>query len=203
MNKYIKYLIIITLILIIAIPFSGSYSVQSIDDLAYVVALGIDEGEKNNLNVTFEFSLPNSSGENSSSESAPIIINSVEASSIDSAINLMNTYISKEISLTHCKFIIISESVASKGISKLVYSLMNKVQIRPDANILVSKCSSKDFIKNTKLKLETLIVKYYEILPVSSKYTGYISNVHLGDFFNNMSSNTCNSVAMLRCYFYF
>lgn len=43
LNKYIKYLILIVLVLVIAIPFGGYYSVQSIDDLAYLVALGIDE----------------------------------------------------------------------------------------------------------------------------------------------------------------
>ena len=47
-----------------------------------------------------------------------MIINSVDAASLDSAINLMNTYVSKEISLSHCKAIVISESLASKGIPK-------------------------------------------------------------------------------------
>lgn len=43
LNKYIKYLILIVIVLVLAIPFGGSYSVQSIDDLAYLVALGIDK----------------------------------------------------------------------------------------------------------------------------------------------------------------
>lgn len=43
MNKFIKHLALVILILFIAIPFAGSYSVQSIDDLAYLVALGIDK----------------------------------------------------------------------------------------------------------------------------------------------------------------
>ncbi len=43
LNKYVKYTILIIIVLVIAIPFSGSYSVQSIDDLAYLVALGFDK----------------------------------------------------------------------------------------------------------------------------------------------------------------
>lgn len=198
MNKYIKFIFFITLIIVIAIPFVGSYSVQSIDDLAYLVALGIDIGEKNNLKVTFEFTMPNSSGESGSSEVAPTIIDSVEASSIDSAINLMNTYVSKEINLSHCKAIIISEKLSSQGVSKLIYSLMNKIQIRPDANVIVSKCNAKDFIQNTQPSLENLVAKYYEIAPISSKYTGYTSNVTLGDFFNRLTCTACQPTAMLR-----
>lgn len=158
-------------------------------------------GDTNELKVTFEFTKPNSGGESTSTELAPTIINSVEASSLDSAINLMNTYVSKEISLSHCKVIVISETLSSKGISKLVYSLMNKVQIRPDANIIVSKCFAKDFIQNSQPKLENLVAKYYEIAPISSEYTGYIANTKIGDFFNQYTCKTCQPTAILRhCY---
>lgn len=198
MNKYLKFVLIITIIIVISIPFIGSYSVQSVDDLAYLITLGIDTGKNNTLKVTFEFTKPNSSGENSSSEVAPTIINSVEASSIDSAINLMNTYVSKEINLSHCKVVVISESIASNGISKYIYSLINKVQMRPDTNIIISKCEAKAFIENTKASLENLITKYYETSTVSSKYTGYTSNLTLGDFFHKINCLTCEPIAMLR-----
>lgn len=155
-------------------------------------------GDNNELKVTFEFTMPNSSGENASSDVAPMIINSVDASSLDSAINLMNTYVSKEISLSHCKAIVISESLASKGISKLLYSIMNKVQIRPNANIIISKCLAKDFIQNSQPKLENLVAKYYEIAPASSEYTGYTADTTIGDFFNQFTCNTCQPTAILR-----
>lgn len=155
-------------------------------------------GDTNELKVTFEFSTPSSSGEGASFEVAPTIINSVDATSLDSAINLMNTYVSKEISLSHCKAIVISESLASKGISKLLYSLMNKVQIRPDANIIISKCLAKDFIQSAQPKLENLVAKYYEIAPISSEYTGYTANTKIGDFFNQFTCTTCQPTAILR-----
>lgn len=198
LNKYIKFLSVFIIFLVIAIPFSGSYSVQSIDDLAYLVSLGIDVGQHNSLEVTFEFTMPSSSGDSGSQEVPPTIINSVEASSIDSAINLMNTYISKKINLSHCKAIVISAELASQGISKELYSLMNKSQIRPDTNIIISKCPAKNFIQNTKPSLENLIAKFYEIAPLSSEYTGYTINAQLGNFFNQLSCLTCEPVAALR-----
>ena len=141
--------------------------------------------------------MPNYSGEGASSEAAPTIINSVEASSIDSAISLMNTYISKRINLSHCKAIIISETLASDGVSSILFSLINKTEIRPDTNIIVSKCEAKQFIENTHTTLEVLIAKFYEVVPASSEYTGYSSNVKLGDFFNKFVCNTSEPIAML------
>lgn len=157
-------------------------------------------GDNNEFQVTFEFTTPTSTGESSSSETSPIIVNSVQASSLESAISLMNTYVSKEISLSHCKQIIISETLASEGISKLVYSLMNKVQIRPDTNIIISKCQAKDFIQKNQPNLENLVAKYYEIAPISSEYTGYTANTTIGDFFNQFACVTCQPTAILRCY---
>lgn len=186
-----------TVVIIIAIPFVGAYSVQSIDDLAYLVAMGIDVGDNNNMKVTFEFTRPNYSGEGAATEVAPTIINSVEASSIDSAITLMNTHISKEINLSHCKVIVFSEAFASQGISTQIYSLMNRSQIRPDTNVIVSKCPAKDFIENSQPSLENLVAKYYDIAPISSDYTGYTPNVSLGDFFDRLNCETCHPTAML------
>lgn len=157
-------------------------------------------GDNSEFQITFEFTTPTSTGESSSSETSPIIVNSVQASSLESAISLMNTYVSKEISLSHCKQIIISETLASEGISKLVYSLMNKVQIRPDTNIIISKCQAKDFIQKNQPNLENLVAKYYEIAPISSEYTGYTANTTIGDFFNQFACVTCQPTAILRCY---
>lgn len=198
MNKYIKYIILIIFIIIFAFFFNGDYSVQSIDDLAYAIAIGIDTGKINEFKVTFEFIKPtSSSGEGSSGETSPTIINSVEANSFDTAINLMNTYVSKEINLSHCKTIVMSESLASNGISKILYSLINKVQIRPDVNLVISKCLAQEFIQQAQPNLENLVAKYFETLPISSEYTGYTANIKLDNFFNKFSSITCEGTAML------
>ena len=196
MTKFIKYIVILMIIIFVAIPFADSYSVQSIDDLAYLVALGIDVGETNTYTVTFQFTMPTSSGSDSS-ESSDVITNSVDAASLDSAISLMNTYVSKEINLSHCKIIVISEELATLGISDLMYTLMNKVQIRPSCNIIIAESTSKDYITNVESNLENLIAKFYEISSSSSEYTGYTANIKLGDFFNNLTSNTIEPTAML------
>ena len=192
-----KYLIIIIIVIIFSLAFTGSHIVQSVDDLAYTVALGIDVGDSEDLKVTFQFTMPAPSGEGGSGQSSPSVIDSVEANSIDSAISFMNAYVSKEINLSHCKVIVISEEVAKRGISKEIFSLMNKVQIRPDNHVIISTCSAQKYIESVSPSLENLVTKFYEILPRSGDYTGYTVNAELGDFFTKIVCTTCEPCAIL------
>lgn len=201
MKKFRNFLLrflIFCIISILIFSLSGCYSVQSIDDLAYVVALGIDLGKNNNLELTVQLTFPNSADSSSSSgEAAPTIINSVECSSINSGISLLNSYVSKEINLSHCKVLIFSEAIASRGIGSEIYTLSNQVEIRPDCNVIISKSSAKQYITNSKPELENLVVKYYELTPYSNEYTGHITNATISNFFNALSANYGDPVAIL------
>lgn len=197
MPKLLRNLFVFLLIVIFIVAFSSSYASLSIDNLAYVLAIGIDTSDKNNLEVTFEFSTTTASSESGTTEKTTPVINSVKASSLSNAINLMNSYMGKQINMSHCKVIIFSEELAYQGISDEIYTLINDTQIRPSANIMISKCPAKYYINQTKPELENLISKYYEILTDSSKYTGYIPDSTIGDFFNNLICETCSPSAIL------
>ena len=197
-RNFLLRFLIFCIISILIFSLSGCYSVQSIDDLAYVVALGIDLGKNNNLELTVQLTFPNSADSSSSSgEAAPTIINSVECSSINSGISLLNSYVSKEINLSHCKVLIFSEAIASRGIGSEIYTLSNQVEIRPDCNVIISKSSAKQYITNSKPELENLVVKYYELTPYSNEYTGHITNATMSNFFNALSANYGDPVAIL------
>ena len=103
----------------------------------------------------------------------------------------------RELNLSHCRLFIFSEEVAANGISNEIYTLANDTEIRPTANIIVCKNTARDYIQSSEPILENLITKYYEIFPNTSKYTGYLYNVTLGDFFNQLICNTCEPFAIL------
>ena len=118
MNKFIVSIIIfVTLLLFFGSAFSTSYTHNNIDNLAYVLALGIDVGEKAKLKISAQFSktaiFTPASG-SSSEDSSNIVLVSGEADSIFSALNLINSYIGKELNLAHCSVIIFSEDFAKE-----------------------------------------------------------------------------------------
>ena len=170
--------------------------------MAYVVAIGIDASPQDKYSVSFQFTNVTSPTESGSAQKSPSIVNTVEASSLSTAINLMNTYIGKKLNLSHCKVIVFSEEIAIDGISEQIYTLMNDTQIRPSAYIVISKCDAKFYIENSKPILENLITKYYDVFPSSSNYTSFTSNSTIGDFFNNLESQTINPTAILGRYEY-
>lgn len=188
---------ILILIIVFIIAFSSSYLSLSIDNLAYVLVIGIDKGSDNNLEVSFQFSTTSKSTESGSTEKTPTVMDSVTAPSLSTAINLMDSYMGKELNMSHCKVIIFSEELAQEGISEEIYTLINDTQIRPSANIVISKCNAKFYMEQTSPELENLISKYYEIFTNSSKYTGFKPDATIGDFFNAIICKTCEPVAIL------
>lgn len=197
MNRTFKKLLSIIILFMFIVAFSASYKTLNLDNLAVVVAIGIDTSDVNKMKVTFQFTNASSVSESGSTEKSPSILNSIDASSISSAINIMNSYIGKELTLSHCKVIVFSEEYAREGISDEIYTLMNDVQIRPSANIVVSKCDASYYIDNSKPVFEPLLTKYYEIFPNSSSYTGYTVNASLGDFFNGLVAPSMQPYAIL------
>ncbi len=197
LKKIVRNLFIFILIVIFIGAFSSSYLSLSIDNLAYVLAIGIDKSDENDLEVTFQFSTTAPATESGSTKKTPTINNSVKASSISTAINLMNAYMGKQINMSHCKIIIFSEEIAQQGISNEIYTLINDTQVRPSANIVVSKCPAKTYIQQTSPEFENLISKYYETLTNSSKYIGFMPDSTIGDFFNALICKTCEPSAIL------
>ena len=194
--KWFKKIFILLMICIFIADFSSSYSSLNIDNLIYVLAIGIDKGANNTLEVTFQFSNP-LSVEASGSEKAETITNTVTATSISDAINSINSFQERQLNLSHCKIVIFSEELSSQGISDEIYTLINDTQIRPSSNIVVCKSKAKDYIEQTKPEVENLISKYYETLANSSKYTGRTPNATLGNFFNALICKSCESYAIL------
>ena len=186
---------ILVIVIFCAIIFSGYLHEQDIDDLAYVIAIGIDVGSNNNLEVTFQISIPSENGSTISSssssssekETSDTLNKSVECNTINSGLDLANNIISKRLDLSHCKFIVFSQEIASYGIYEYIYTLENDLELRSNCNIIVSTSDAKEFLASSNPILENSTAKYYEIITTASKYTGYTSNVTLNSVFTSIS----------------
>lgn len=190
----------LVLLVIFISAFSTVYTANNISNLAYLLALGIDVGENAQMKISAQFSKTGifSSGSGTSSEDdSNIVLVSGEADSIFSGINLLNSYIGKEINLSHCSVVVFSEEFAKQGISRQIYGLINNEQMRPSTNIVISTCDAYDYIKNVKPNLEKLTVQYFDTFSITNRFTGYFSNATIGKLFNELSYDYCGSTAIL------
>ena len=105
-------LITLLIILLISFAFFNSSSVNTIDDLAYVVAIGFDVGENYALKVSFQINMPSVSKSSSSSKSeSSSIINTIDCNNFDAGVNLLNSYLNKNVNMSHCKLLVFSEEL--------------------------------------------------------------------------------------------
>lgn len=196
--KVRKIFAIFILVLLLIIESSSYYGIKGIDNLAYVVAIGLDIGDKENLNLSLQISVPNNSGSSSdSSQSSSVVVNSIECPSISTGITLFNSYLGKEVNLSHCKVLVISEELASQGIEEYLYTLINDVQFRSDSNLIISKCDAKTYLEYSAPVLDKVSARYYEIAPTSSEYTGYTESISCNEFLSAMTYNSAEPVAIL------
>ena len=196
-NKILIFLIIIISPLFLL---TGCANHTSIEDYAYVIAIGIDKGENNLLKLSLQFATPSSSdssGTSGSSSGSESTISTAKCATIDSGINLINSYISDKINLEHCKIIVFSEELAIEGIDNEIFSLINNIEVRPNCSVIVSRCNAYDFLNNSKPVLVNLIEKYYEVVVTSGDYTGFSSNISLIDFYSSLKTSDTQPIAIL------
>ena len=74
---------------------------------------------------------------------------------------------------------------------------MNNIQVRPSTNIIICKGNALEYIQNSTSQLEKILTKYYDIFPNSSEYTGYTSNIMIGEFYNYLTTKECGNLAIL------
>lgn len=151
------------------------------------------------LSLTFQVSIPESSSSSSSgsSQSSKSECTTVECSSINSGISLANSYISKQINLSHCKVIVFSSELASKGLNDYIDTLSNNIEIRPNCNVIISRGTAKKFIEEAEPSIETLTARYYEVALKSSDYTGYTTSTQFATFVNDVKNSFVEATAIL------
>ena len=219
-TNIIKKIFIAIIILSLFSAFNDySNSAQNIDDLSYTVAIGIDVGKTSKYRISLKLTTMESSatesaisssesssqtqssssgtGGSSVSSSSNYMIHTMETDSLDSAINIANSYINKSINLSHCKILLVSEEIAKNGIESIVNSLINKVETRPDCSIIVSKIPKEEFSEDNIPKIEDLLSKYYDVASNLESGRGYSETVKLNEFYLALNDNFYQPFATL------
>lgn len=199
MKALLKFIFILAIIVIFIYGFSSSFISHSLENLAYVIGIGIDKNtdDDKELKVSFQFLQLSALSDASSTESPTVIISTATANSITEAFNLMNTYIGKELNLAHCDLIVFSSEYAETGINQEIYSLINNDNMRPTTNLIVCKESAEKYLQNVKPNIEKLVTKYYDTFSITSGFTGYTQDVTIGSFYNKLGSDSWDNTISL------
>ncbi|NLC68601.1 MAG: Ger(x)C family spore germination protein [Clostridiaceae bacterium] len=191
---------------------TGCYDRHEIDEMAYVMAIGLDKGKTSELKMTLQFAVPimtgsgggggggNGSGDGGSSggqQKKPLIVTTLETPSIHSGINVVNSYVSKQLNFAHAQLVAFSEELARDGVQKYIHALMRSKMARGSMVVVVVKGNAEEYLNSTNLLLEINPSKYYKMTYDSYKYTGLTANTTLINFYLKMECYCSQAIATL------
>ncbi|KZE37160.1 spore gernimation protein GerC [Bhargavaea cecembensis] len=174
-------------IVLAALFLSGCGERLELEMQAFVVAIGLDKAEKENLiEVTFQISNPqvNTSQAAEAQKEPPADIVTITAPDLLSAKEMAQSSLPRKITFSHLETILIGEELARDKLFKhIIGSAIIDPEMRREAMMIVTKEPAKDFIKNNNPTMETRPHKYYEFIRQNWKHTGYVPLSNLNTFY--------------------
>lgn len=181
-----KSLILISIVLTILITFFKGYDVRGVEQLSYIVAIGMDKSDSKDetIELTIQLAKPDSSENGSTKIKSET--QTVTCNSFNLGIAMLNLKNEHQLNLSHCTAIVISEEFAREGIQDFINTLSNNIEIRPTCNILVSEDKASDFLE-TASKMEDFSPKFYNTFINSAKTVSYVTPCQLADFYAGLN----------------
>jgi len=211
MSRHIRLVILLVMVLV-TISLAGCWDNIEVEDMAYVVSIGLDKGTQNKLKISLLIAIPknivsagggggaggpgeNGGGSDKGQASSELV--AVEAPTIPAGMNMVNAFISRKVSLAHLKAVVFSEDLAKEGVGDYLDFFERNREIRGTANVIVSKGSSYDFLKSLRPVLETNPSKYIELTAHAYVYTAFIADTSIGEFIRDAQSYDKQPIAVL------
>ncbi len=172
----------------------GCYDAVEPNEIAYVVAMGIDETDQDGIyEFTIQFAKTTQISGGSSEEGGKAgneitDLIAIKAPTIYSGINLANHSVSKRFTLAHTKLFVISEEIARKGVLDLSDAIGRNSDIRPNIYLAVSHGKAKEYLEAVKPVAEVNPVNYYHLI-FESQYSGFVPKNMIQDFYCQVKSD--------------
>lgn len=200
-----KLLSLILLLFFVPSFLSGCWDRKELDDQAFVLAMGIDKGKDNMLQVSFRIAIPSKSGlaqagggggsEGSIAERSSLLT-SIAAPTIPAAITLASGYINRELNLMHLKAVVFGEPFARDGVGRVLSFLSRNREIRRIIFVGVSKGEAYKMLSSNNPDLEKTFSKWWEGVKMMQKSQAINSGTLFHQFTQDVFNNDINSTMM-------
>lgn len=185
--------VLLIILLLVTIFCSGCFGSTEPDQLSYIAAIGIDKADKEGM-YNFSYQIDISKGSVSAGESgggkgggnAGLIV--IQAPSLAEARNLLNSFLSFRVTLTHIKALVISDEVAREGIGRVFSPIMRFREYRGTMYVFVSQGSARKFMEAFNPLLKLAPSKYYEWVMATQEGSGYYLDTSLHQFYKRLKS---------------
>jgi spore germination protein KC len=193
---YIR-LIVGTILLGIGLLLSGCNGARESEEVAYIVAIGIDKAEEEGMvKVTYQIAKPNVDGNKGEGEKDTVLITN-SAVTLAESLNLLNSTTSLVPSLSHVKALVVGQEVARLGMAKMWGTLTRYREYRGSMFVLVAIGTAREFLEGNKPSFNISVSKYFETMLDSGVETGYYLRTSFHQFYIRLKSNSAQPYATL------
>lgn len=209
-----KQVLLALLCLLLPASLCGCCDSSEIETNAYVVAMGVDSHE-GSFRYTFQISNPldsggsigaeekadENSGTNSRTDGNKTVDNvCIDANDFYSAIDKLQSVLSKNINLSHMKLAVFSNPVAEKSdrfenvgaMAEHCRILMNERAMRPSVYLCLAE-NAKEYLTQINPTLEKNAVSYYELFFGNSRVP-FAPTTQIQDFLNDCADSSSTAV---------
>ncbi|MDU2064059.1 MAG: Ger(x)C family spore germination protein [Sporomusaceae bacterium] len=181
---------------------SGCNGSREAEQNAYVIAIGIDKGENQLLEVTYQIARPvavsaieqggsseTSGDKEQDGDSKKEWVNiTVSGFSVAETRNELKSTLALIPIFNHTKFIVLGEELAKDGIGDIIISLIRFQEYRGSMYVAVTSGSAKNFLNEIRPGLSTFLYQWYELMMQTDSNSGYFPGVSLHQLYRTMKS---------------
>ena len=196
--KVSRIRIIITIIVVVLTTLLTGCTGKEPNEIAYVVALGIDSTDDDNYKITIQYAnttqISGGASESGGKAGSEIVDNvTIEAPNIYAGVGLANNIVSKSFSMSHAKLIVFSKEIAEKGVKDMIETLVRSEEIRPDVFIAVANTTANDYLTSVNPEMEVNPAQYYQLIYQKNQLVG-IPDGQLREFFTGLYTDNYDSI---------
>ncbi|WP_445477296.1 Ger(x)C family spore germination protein [Lysinibacillus irui] len=180
---------VIGLLCILTLLLSGCWSKRELNELAIVVALGIDKVD-DAYEVTVQIVDPSEvSMRQASAQRSPVISYHARGETIFEAIRKMTTLAARKPYFAHLQVVVLGEELAKEGISESLDLIARDHEFRKDFNVIMSYEAAAKDVLNVLTPIEKVPAnKMLNSLEVSEKAWGSTIAINVDELVNTLSS---------------
>ena len=182
-NSWALRVVKIVVILIIIVSMFGLKNSSSMEHSTFVIGIGIDVSptDPNKTLVTFQIVPPQITSQ-SSSDMDKVVVTSIDADSLESAVSLVHNYLSTIVNFSHTRVVVFGQEIAKQGINNYISSLTSNPTYDTNMFVMVCKETAQEYLESISQDMEVNPTLYYNIIRNAQFISGSTKSITLMQF---------------------
>lgn len=206
-GKRAKRIVALVLVAALTLALTGCWDRTEIDELGFILAIGLDLAPKGDLYYTFWLAVPRKlapaagggggGGSGGGGAGEPVHVATVEASTLGSALALMNIYVARRLTLEHTKAFVMGEELARRGILEFLAPAARIREFRRNILVMVTRGTARDYLQKNRPSVEENPARWLELMAAHQSLNALVPKSTVHEFLMEEESNSTIPVAAL------